>query len=136
MRHRKKTRKLGVNSAHRRALLKNLFTSLLAHGKIKTTEVRGKELVSFGNSLIEKAKKGDLASRRKVSSHITNKEVSINFFKDTLPKVASRRGGHLRLLRIGARKGDNASMVLVELIKDESGQTSRETKHEGRKKKE
>ena len=115
MRHRKKTRKLGVDSAHRKALLKNLFTSLLTYGRIKTTEVRGKELVRIGNSLIEKAKKGDLASRRKVASYITKEEVSINFFKETLPKLASRKGGHLRLLRMGTRKGDGAKIVMVEL---------------------
>lgn len=119
MRHLNKKRKLGVNASHRKALLKNLFTSLLASGRIKTTEIRGKELVSFGNSLIEKAKKGDLVSRRKVSSYITNKEVSINFFKDTLPKVASRKGGHLRLLRMGIRKGDGAKIVMVELITED-----------------
>lgn len=111
-------RKLGVDSAHRSSLLKNLFTSLLLSGKIKTTEARGKELLRFGNRLIEKAKRGDLASQREVSSYITKKEVSINFFKETLPKLSSRRGGHLRLMRINHRKGDGASMVMVELIKE------------------
>lgn len=110
---------MGVGAAHRRALIKNLFTSLLASEKIKTTDVRGRELVSVGNSLIEKAKKGDLASRRKVSSYITNEKVSITFFKETLPKLASRRGGHIRLLKMGTRKGDGASMVFVELITED-----------------
>ena len=125
MRHRKKTRKLGVNSAHRKALLKNLFTSLLAYGRIKTTEVKGRELVRLGNSLIEKAKKGDLVSRRKVSSYITNKEVSMNFFKDILPKLANRKGGHIRLLRVGIRRGDSASIVLVELITEGKEKTAK-----------
>ena len=77
---------------------------------------------------IEKAKKGDLPSRRKVSSYITNKKVSITFFKDTLPKLASRKGGHLRLLKMGTRKGDGASMVLVELITEDSKQKTDDRK--------
>ena len=119
MRHRKKVKKLGLASDHRKALLNNLFTSILKSGRVKTLESRGKALVQFGNKLIEKAKKGDLSSKRSVSSHITNKEVSINFFKETLPKLASRTGGHFRIMKLGLRKGDGASMVLVELILDE-----------------
>jgi large subunit ribosomal protein L17 len=121
MRHLNKKRKLGMETSRRKAFLKNVFTSLLAHGKIKTTEIRGKELVRIGNSLIEKAKKGDLSSRRKVSSHITNDKVSINFFQETLPKLANRKGGHLRLIRVGTRKGDGAKVVIVELITTEDG---------------
>ncbi len=119
MRHLNKKRKLGRKASHRKALLKNLFTSLLASGKLKTTEARGRELVRLGNSLIEKAKKGDLVSRRKVSSCITNKQVSLTFFKDTLPKLANRKGGHIRLLKVGIRRGDSSSIVLVELITED-----------------
>jgi large subunit ribosomal protein L17 len=119
MRHRRKVKKLGLAADHRKALLNNLFTSLLASERIKTTQTRGRELIRFGNKLIEKAKRGDLASKRSVSSHITNKEVSKNFFKETLPKLASRTGGHIRLMKLGTRRGDGASMVLVELILEE-----------------
>ncbi len=122
MRHLNKKKKLGVNAAHRKALLRNLFTSLLASGKIKTTASKGKELVRTGNILIERAKKGGLVSQRKVASHITNKKVSITFFKETLPKLASRTGGHIRLLKIGTRKGDGAKVVMVELITEEGTQ--------------
>lgn len=135
MRHRRRIKKLGVTSAHRKAILRNLFTSLLSSGKIKTTEVRGRELVRLADTLIGKAKKGDLASRRKVSSYITNKKISITFFEKILPKLASRKGGYLRLLKVGTRKGDGAKLVLVELITEESQQISRGTKDEGRKKK-
>ena len=128
MRHRNKKQKLGVNAAHRKSLIKNLFTSLLACEKIQTTEARGRELVRISNSLIEKAKKGDLPSRRKVSSYITNKKVSITFFKDTLPKLASRKSGHLRLLKMGTRKGDGAKLVLVELITEDSKQKTDDRK--------
>lgn len=109
-----------MNASRRKAFLKNLFTSLLTHGKVKTTEIRGKELVRVGNSLIEKAKKTDLASRRKVSSHITDAKVSINFFQKILPGLANRKGGYLRLMRVGTRKGDGAKVVMVELIKEDS----------------
>lgn len=128
MRHLNKKRTLGVNSARRKALLKNLFTSLLASGRLKTTEVRGRELVRFGNSLIEKAKKGDLSSRRKVSSCITNKKVAMNFFTEILPKLANRKGGYLRLLKVGIRKGDGAKIVMVELIKEDSKQKTEDRK--------
>jgi large subunit ribosomal protein L17 len=128
MRHRKKVKKLGVAKDHRKALLKNLFTSLLLSGRIKTTETRGKELARIGNTLIEKAKKGDLTSKRSVSTYITNKEVSINFFKETLPKLASRTGGHIRLMKLGNRKGDGAKMVMVELIKEEEKKEKKEKK--------
>lgn len=119
MRHLNKKSKLGRKASHRKALLNNLFTSLLTYERIKTTEIKGRELVRFGNSLIEKAKKGDLVSRRKVSSCITDKQVSVTFFKDTLPKLANRKGGHIRLLKVGIRRGDSSSIVLVELIKEE-----------------
>ena len=126
MRHRRKVKKLGLAADHRKALLNNLFTSLLASGRIKTLESRGKALVQFGNKLIEKAKRGGLSSKRSVSSHITNREVSINFFKDTLPKLASRTGGHIRLMKLGTRKGDGASMAIVELITEEKEEKKKE----------
>lgn len=122
-----------MKASRRKAFLKSLFTSLLTHGKVKTTEIRGKELVRTGNSLIEKAKKTDLASRRKVSSSITNDKVSVKFFQDILPKLSNRKGGYIRLVRMGTRKGDGAKMVMVELILDESENTSRGTKHEVRR---
>ncbi|MBU0533317.1 MAG: 50S ribosomal protein L17 [Candidatus Omnitrophica bacterium] len=124
MRHINKKRKLGMKASRRKSVLKNLFTSLLAYGKVKTTEIRGKELVRVGNSLIEKAKKSDLASRRKVSSHITKDTVSINFFQEILPKLANRTGGYLRLLRVGIRKGDGAKVVMVQLITEDGSKNT------------
>lgn len=117
-----------MKTSRRKAFLKHLFTSLLAHGKVKTTEIRGKELVRIGNSLIEKSRKTDLASRRKVSSHITDDKVSITFFQQTLPKLVNRKGGHLRLMRVGTRKGDGAKVVIVELITDDNQQKADDRK--------
>ncbi len=133
MRHLNKKRKLGMSTARRKAFLKNLFTSLLEHGKIKTTEIRGKELVRVSNSLIEKAKKGDLVSRKKVSSHITSDKVSIDFFQKILPGLANRKGGYLRLMRIGTRKGDGAKVVMVELITEDNQQKIDEKKQKTEK---
>ncbi|MBU1766665.1 MAG: 50S ribosomal protein L17 [Candidatus Omnitrophica bacterium] len=113
-----------MKASRRKSVLKNLFTSLLAYGKVKTTEIRGKELVRVGNSLIEKAKKSDLASRRKVLSHITKDTVSINFFQEILPKLANRTGGYLRLLRVGIRKGDGAKVVMVQLITEDGSKNT------------
>jgi large subunit ribosomal protein L17 len=133
MRHLNKKRKLGMSADRRKAFLNNLFTSLLAHGRIETTEVRGKELVKVANRLIEKAKKGDLASRRKVSSHITREKVSMDFFQKILPTLANRKGGHLRLMRIGTRKGDGAKLVMVELIAEPNQQKTDENKQKTEK---
>ncbi len=132
MRHINKKRKLGMKASRRKSVLKNLFTSLLAYGKVKTTEIRGKELVRVGNSLIEKAKKSDLASRRKVSSHITKDTVSINFFQEILPKLANRTGGYLRLVRVGIRKGDGAKVVMVQLITEDSTHLPTKAKQAGK----
>ena len=120
MRHRKKLRKLGKDSAHRAAMFNNMFSSLLEHKRIKTTEAKGKGLLRYANRLLEKAKKKTLSSRREVSSHIVSKRISLDFFQNTLPKISSRVGGHVRMLRLGHRDGDGAPMVLLELITEEA----------------
>ena len=119
MRHRKKGRKLGKMSQHRELMLKTLFTSLLDKKKIKTTEAKAKELVRLTDSLIEEAKKDDLNSRRKVSSYITDKKVYKNFFQEMLPSLRKKVSGHVRMVRLGYRKGDGAMLSQVELIEEE-----------------
>jgi len=126
MRHRKKLRKLGKVSSHRKAMFNNLFSSLLEHRRIKTTEAKGKALIRYADKLLEKAKKNTLSSQREVSSHIVSKKISIDFFQNILPKISSRVGGHVRMLRLGPRNGDNAPMVLVELITGEEKAVSEE----------
>ncbi len=118
MRHRRKVRKLGRDFQHRRLMLKNLFTSLLDKEKIKTTEAKAKALVSLADKLIEAAKSGDLHARRQVARYITNKEVYKKFFGELLPALSSRVGGHVRMVRLGHRKGDGAMISQVELIKE------------------
>ena len=126
MRHRNKLSRLGKVSSHRTAMLNNMFSSLLEHKRIKTTEAKGRELIRYTDKLLEKAKKNTLSSQREVSSHIVSKSISLDFFQNILPKISSRVGGHVRMLRIGYRKGDNAPMVLVELITEEKTVTEEE----------
>lgn len=109
-------RKLGINMARRKALLRNIVTSLLKHGKIKTTEARAKELNALAEKMITLAKKGDLASKRQAMSFLLDESVVIQLFDQIGPKYADRQGGYTRIIRTGLRRGDSAEMVLVELV--------------------
>ncbi len=109
-------RKLGINMARRKALLRNIVTSLLKHGRIETTEARAKELNAFAEKMITLAKKGDLASKRQAMSFLLDESVVIQLFDQIGPKYADRQGGYTRIIRTGFRRGDSAEMVLVELV--------------------
>jgi len=120
MRHRQKKIKLGTDAEHTRSILRNLFTSLIEHEKITTTFAKAKALKQVADRLIEKAKKGDLSSRREVSVWLKNKNAYKKFFHQLLPHLSSRTGGHVRVIRTGYRKGDGALMAQVELLKEET----------------
>ena len=109
-------RKLGINMAQRKALLRNIVTSLLKHGRIETTEARAKELNAFAEKMITLAKKGDLAAKRQAMSFLLDESVVIQLFDQIGPKYADRQGGYTRIIRTGFRRGDAAEMVLVELV--------------------
>lgn len=109
-------RKLGLPSDHRRAMLRNLVTSFLKHGKVQTTVTRAKEARSLAEKMITLAKKGDLHSRRQVLSFVTEEEVVKNLFTDIAPKYAERNGGYTRIYKIGPRRGDGAELVILELV--------------------
>lgn len=109
-------RKLGINMARRKALLRNIVTSLLKHGKIETTEAKAKELNAFAEKMITLAKKGDLASKRQAMSFLLDESVVVQLFDQIGPKYADRQGGYTRIIRTGFRRGDSAEMVLVELV--------------------
>ena len=109
-------RRLGVKSAHRRALLRNAVTSLLKHGKIETTEPRAKELASIAEKMITLAKKGDLASRRQALAYITEEDVVTKLFEETSKRYLERQGGYTRVIHLGQRRGDAAHMAMVELV--------------------
>lgn len=109
-------RKLGLPTDHRRAMLRNIVTSLLKHGKIETTVTRAKEARSLAEKMISLAKRGDLHARRQVLSFVTEEEVVKNLFDNVAPKYAERKGGYTRMYKVGPRRGDGAEVVILELV--------------------
>lgn len=108
--------RLGGGPAHERLMLANLAASLFEHKRITTTVTKAKRLRPYAERLITFAKKGDLASRRRVLAVISNKGVVHELFTDIAPAVANRNGGYTRITKIGNRKGDNAPMAVIELV--------------------
>jgi large subunit ribosomal protein L17 len=112
--------RLGGSSAHQRHMLANLATALFEHGKITTTEARARRLRPYAERLITFAKRGDLHARRQVLSVVTDKTVVHNLFADIGPSFASRDGGYTRITKVGPRKGDNAALAVIELVREEA----------------
>ena len=108
--------RLGGGPAHERLMLRNLAASLFTHKSIKTTEMRAKRLRPIAERMITFAKRGDLHSRRRVLGMISDKTVVHELFTEIAPLVADRQGGYTRITKLGFRKGDNASMVQMELV--------------------
>ncbi len=109
-------RKLGRESAHRKALFRALITSLIAHEKIETTVIKAKETRSQAEKIITLAKKGDLHSRRLAAEVITDPEVLQKLFDSIAPRYKERNGGYTRILKVGPRRGDAAPMAILELV--------------------
>jgi large subunit ribosomal protein L17 len=126
--------RLGSGPAHQRQLLANLASDLFRHGRIKTTEAKGKMLRPYAERLITKAKQGDLHARRQVLAKLHDRDVVAYLFEEVGPRFADRHGGYTRMLKLGPRKGDNAPMVLVELTElgTESGEEVIEESKQGR----
>jgi len=116
MRHRRRTKYFGVKTAHRKAMFRNMVTSLFRHGRITTTVTRAKELRRVADKLISLAKEGSLHSRRQALSFVMDKGVVTKLFSEIAPKMAERRGGYTRIVRIGPRRGDGAMMCVIELV--------------------
>ena len=116
MRHRKKGRGLSRSPSHRKALLRNLATSLFRHERITTTTAKAKELRPYAERLISLAKRGDLHARRLVARRIADREVLGKLFDDVGPRYNDRPGGYTRILKVGSRSGDGADMALIELV--------------------
>ena len=116
MRHRKKGRKLGVNPSHRRALLSNLAENLILHKRIKTTESRAKELRRYIEPLVTKAKRGDLTSIRMIARKIRHKNILGILLNDIAPVYKNRNGGYSRIIKLGFRDNDRASVALIEFV--------------------
>jgi len=116
MRHGKKDNHLGRTSTHRRALLSNMASSLIVHKRISTTVAKAKELRKYVEPLITKAKADSTHSRRTVFSYLQNKDSVKELFDNVVDKIAARPGGYTRILKTGARLGDNADMCIIELV--------------------
>jgi len=116
MRHRKKGRKLQRTASHRRAMLRNLATSLFRHERIETTTAKAKELRPYAERLITLARRGDLHARRLVARKIQDREILGKLFDEISSRYADRPGGYTRILKLGNRKGDAAEISLIELV--------------------
>jgi large subunit ribosomal protein L17 len=112
--------RLGGGSSHQKALLANLATSLFEHGRIKTTEPKARALRPYAEKLITHAKKGTLHNRREVLKKIRDKDVVHTLFAEIGPFFADRDGGYTRIIKVEARKGDNAPMAVIELVREKT----------------
>ena len=109
-------RKLGVKSAHRKSMLRNLVTDLFRYGRIQTTDCRAKEARREAEKMITIAKKGDLHARRQALAYIKDEDVVSKLFDEIAPKYEERHGGYTRILKLGPRQGDVAEAVFLELV--------------------
>jgi len=116
MRHRKSGRQLNRTSAHRKALLRNMVTSLLEHERIETTDAKAKELRGFADRMITLGKRGDLNAGRQALSVIRSKAVTAKLFDELAERCRDRPGGYTRVIKVGNRVGDSAPVSIIELV--------------------
>lgn len=109
-------RKLGVKTAHRKSMLRNLVTDLLREGRIQTTECRAKETRREAEKMITLGKRGDLHARRQVLAYVVDEDVVTKLFDEIAPRYEERHGGYTRILKLGPRRGDTAEVVFLELV--------------------
>ncbi len=135
MRHGNKNNALGRKKAHRDALMSNLAISLIEHKRIETTLAKARALRRYVEPLITKSKEDTTHSRRVVFSELQNKEATAVLFRDVAPKVASRPGGYVRIIKLGNRLGDAAEMAMIELVdfnttytKEKAGTAAKKTR--------
>ncbi|MFV0505316.1 MAG: 50S ribosomal protein L17 [Bacteroidales bacterium] len=128
MRHNKKFNHLGRKSAHRKAMLANMATSLILHKRIETTVAKAKALKIYLEPLITKSKNDTTHSRRVVFSYLQDKYAVTELFREVSVKIAERPGGYTRILKLGNRLGDNADMCIIELVDYNEGMLKSTTK--------
>ena len=116
MRHQKQGRKLGRDSAHRKALYSNLAGALIEHGRIRTTEAKAKEVRPIVEKMITLGKRGDLHAHRQAVAFLRSKSVAHRLFAEVAPRFADRPGGYTRVVKLGPRPGDSAPMAYLELV--------------------
>lgn|SRR5688572_3169409 len=119
MRHRNEGRKLSRNTSHRRALLRNLVTSLLEHGRLMTTLPKAKEIRPLAERIITLGKRDSLHARRQVHSYLLKDATAKKVFDTIAPKFAGRKGGYSRIIKLGNRQGDGADIAIIELLGSE-----------------
>jgi len=125
MNHRKSARKLGRTSAHRKALLRNMVTSLLEHEQIRTTDAKAKELRGVADRMITLGKRGTLHARRQALQTIRSKDVTSKVFAELAERYRERPGGYTRVIKLGQRVGDAAPMSIIELVdREERGESA------------
>ena len=116
MRHRRAGKKLGRDSAHRKALYSNLAGALIEHGRIKTTVAKAKAVKPFAEQMITLGKRGDLHARRLALAELRSQFVVHHLFAEVAPRFSDRPGGYTRIVKLGPRLGDAAQMVYLELV--------------------
>jgi large subunit ribosomal protein L17 len=116
MRHHRAGKKLGRDSAHRKALYSNLAASLIEHGRIRTTEAKAKAVKPIAEQMITLARRGDVHSRRQALAYLRSQDVVHRLFSEVAPRFAERPGGYTRIVKLGPRPGDAADMVYLELV--------------------
>ncbi len=116
MRHGKKFNHLGRKTAHRKAMLSNMGSSLIKHKRINTTLAKAKALRVYLEPLVTKSKNDTMHNRRVVFSYLRDKEAVTELFREVSVKVADRPGGYLRIIKLGNRLGDNADMAMIEFV--------------------
>ena len=119
MRHQRTGKKLGRDSAHRRALYANLAGALIEHGRIKTTVTKAKAVKPLDEQMITLGRRGDLHARRQATAFLRSRDVVHRLFADVAPRFKDRPGGYARIIKIGPRAGDSAEMAYLELVDDE-----------------
>ena len=121
MRHRKDHRKLNRNPAHRKAMLRNLVTSLLDREEVRTTDARAKEIRRIAERMITLGKRGTLHAQRQALRTLRSKDVAKKVFDTLSERYRNRLGGYTRILKLGRRVGDSAPMSVIQLVRDEKG---------------
>jgi len=136
MRHQKAGKKLNRTGSHRNAMFRNMVTSLFAHGRIRTTHAKAKELTRWADHMITLAKRGDLHARRQALSVMRDKAAVHKLFEEAQNRFGERAGGYTRVVKIGRRLGDAAPISLIEFITAEEQQKRKKKKPKVPKKKE
>lgn len=120
MRHNKSGRRLGRTTSHRIAMFRNMVTSLLNNERIITTDAKAKEIRSVAEKMITLGKRGDLHAHRQAAAYIREKSVVTKLFNTIAPRYKDRQGGYTRIIKLGQRLGDAASLSVIELVEEQA----------------